>query len=164
MPQLDISTYISQAFWVVLCFSILWIFLALFITPRIADIQEQRKRKINDYLKKAEILNNQAKTSLEKYQSSLENAKIKANEDFEQNKKELDEYLIEAEYQLNQQLNQKFAENEFTLAKEKNETLKQIEFISQDIAFDIIQTLGFSSISKRKISTFVKGNISDDGK
>ena len=164
MPQLDISTYISQAFWVILCFSFLWLFLAIFVTPKIADIQEQRKRKIYDYLQKAEKLNNQAKLSLEKYQNSLERAKKKAFDDFEQNKKEMSEHLIEAEYQLNQKLNQKFAESEFILAKEKNETLQQIENLSQDIAFDIIQKMGFSSISKRKIATVTKGDNLNGGK
>ena len=84
MPQLDISTYISQAFWVILCFCFLWFFLAVFITPKIADIQEQRKRKIYDYLQKAENLNNQAKLVLENYQNSLDSAKKKAFNDFKQ--------------------------------------------------------------------------------
>ena len=40
MPQLDLSTYASQAFWMVLCFSLLWLLLSIFITPKIADVLE----------------------------------------------------------------------------------------------------------------------------
>ena len=33
MPQLDLSTYASQAFWMILSFSVLWILLSVFVTP-----------------------------------------------------------------------------------------------------------------------------------
>ena len=80
MPQLDLSTYASQAFWMILSFSVLWILLSVFVTPKITDILEQRKRKMDDYIRKAEKLNQQAKLSLEKYEKALNDAKIKANE------------------------------------------------------------------------------------
>ena len=66
MPQLDLSTFASQAFWMVLSFCLLWILLSIFVTPKIADVLEQRKRKIDDYIRKAEKLNQQAKASLDR--------------------------------------------------------------------------------------------------
>lgn len=151
MPQLDLSTYASQAFWMIFSFCVLWILLSVFVTPKIADILEQRKRKMEDYIRKAENLNQQAKLSLEKYEKALNEAKIKASENILANQKESAAFLAEEQRLLNERLNKQIAEKEFKLAKEKQETLQQIEILSQNLAFDLVQKLGFTQISKNDI-------------
>lgn len=160
MPQLDLSTFASQAFWMVLCFSLLWIMLSIFITPKITDVLEQRKRKIDDYIRKAEKLNQQAKTSLEKYEQALNEAKIKASADIAASQKESAAFLAAEERMLNERLNKQIADSEFKLATEKKETLQQIESLSQNLAFEIVQKLGFTQISKEDIANAAaqKGN------
>lgn len=160
MPQLDLSTYASQAFWMVLCFSLLWLLLSIFITPKIADVLEQRKRKIDDYIRKAEKLNQQAKASLEKYEQTLNEAKAKATADIAANQKESAAFLAEEERLLNERLNKQIADSEFKLAKEKKETMQQIQNLSQNLAFDIVQKLGFAEITENDVKAVAaqKGN------
>ena len=160
MPQLDLSTYASQAFWMVLCFSLLWLLLSIFITPKIADVLEQRKRKIDDYIRKAEKLNQQAKASLEKYEQTLNAAKAKAAADIAANQKESAAFLAEEERLLNERLNKQIADSEFKLAKEKKETMQQIQNLSQNLAFDIVQKLGFAQITENDVEAVAaqKGN------
>ena len=114
MPQLDIATYLSQAFWLVICFCFLWAMMSFFITPKIADIQEQRKRKINDYLQKAEKLNKKAQESLEKYNSTLQKAKHNAQKEIENAQAVLQNYLKETEHNSAKKLNKQIADNELT--------------------------------------------------
>lgn len=160
MPQLDLSTYASQAFWMVLCFSLLWLLLSIFITPKIADVLEQRKRKIDDYIRKAEKLNQQAKASLEKYEQTLNEAKAKAAADIAANQKESAAFLAEESRLLNERLNKQIADSEFKLAKEKKETMQQIQNLSQNLAFDIVQKLGFAEITENDVKAVAaqKGN------
>lgn len=160
MPQLDLSTYASQAFWMVLCFSLLWLLLSIFITPKIADVLEQRKRKIDDYIRKAEKLNQQAKASLEKYEQTLNAAKAKAAADIAANQKESAAFLAEESRLLNERLNKQIADSEFKLAKEKKETMQQIQNLSQNLAFDIVQKLGFAEITENDVKAVAaqKGN------
>ena len=160
MPQLDLSTYASQAFWMVLCFSLLWLLLSIFITPKIADVLEQRKRKIDDYIRKAEKLNQQAKASLEKYEQTLNEAKAKAAADIAANQKESAAFLAEEERLLNERLDKQIADSEFKLAKEKKETMQQIQNLSQNLAFDIVQKLGFAQITENDVEAVAaqKGN------
>ena len=47
MPQLDTSTFTSQLFWLVVCFFSMMFIMSKFIIPKIADIMEQRQRKID---------------------------------------------------------------------------------------------------------------------
>ena len=161
MPQLDLSTFASQAFWMVLSFCLLWILLSIFVTPKIADVLEQRKRKIDDYIPKAEKLNQQAKASLAKYEQALNEAKQKAAASIAENQKESASFLVAEEKLLNERLNKQIADSEFKLATEKKETLLQIESLSQNLAFEIVQKLGFTNISKKDIIDAAdrKGNV-----
>ncbi len=161
MPQLDLSTFASQAFWMVLSFCLLWILLSIFVTPKIADVLEQRKRKIDDYIRKAEKLNQQAKASLAKYEQALNEAKQKASASIAENQKESAAFLAAEEKLLNERLNKQIADSEFKLATEKKETLQQIESLSQNLAFEIVQKLGFTNISKKDITDAAdhKGNV-----
>lgn len=156
LPQLDLSTYASQIFWLLLCFCSLWFAVSFFITPKIADIIEQRKRKINEYVQKADKLNNQAKQALNKYSETLALAEKNAESVIEKENADLKSYLRETENKISAQLNKKIADNEFNLAKEKNDTLQQIENIAEDLAFEIVQKLGFSAITRQDISTIAQ--------
>lgn len=152
LPQLDSSTYVSQAFWLLFCFCLLWLMLAVFVTPKIANIIEQRKRKINEYVRKAEKLNEQAKAALDKYQKTLEQAEKKAEQEMAKERTDLKNYLQDTESKMSERLNKKIADNEFELAKEKKNTLQQIEGIAEELAFEIVRKLGFSSISRQDIA------------
>ncbi len=152
MPQLDWSTYLSQAFWLLVCFCALWILLANLVTPNLADVIEQRKRKINDYVEKAEQLNRQAQNSLLKYQQTLAEAQAQAQKQLDIGRAELKAKLDAKAAKMTKEINQKIADSELVLATEKQETLQQIEAISQDLAYHIVQKLGFNNISKKDIA------------
>ncbi len=152
MPQLDWSTYLSQAFWLLICFCALWILLANLVTPKLADVIEQRKRKINDYVEKAEQLNRQAQNSLLKYQQTLAEAQAQAQKQLDIGRAELKAKLDAKAAKMTKEINQKIADSELVLATEKQETLQQIEAISQDLAYHIVQKLGFNNISKKDIA------------
>ena len=152
MPQLDWSTFLSQAFWLIVCFCALWAALSVLVMPKIADVVEQRKRKIDDYIQKADQLNAQAKDSLDKYNQTLATAKAEAEQELKNGRAELRAQLTETERNMTAEINQRIADKEFLLAKEKKDTMQQIEGISQNLAYDILQKLGFSAISKQDVA------------
>lgn len=152
MPQLDPSSYVSQLFWMLICFCGLWWLLATFVVPKIADIIEQRKRKIDEYIQKADALNQRAKESLDKYHAILNEAEQTSHAEMQKGRDELQRYLHNAEADLSKKLNRKIADSEFTLAKEKKDTMLQIENIAVDLAFEIVQKLGFKKIKRQDVS------------
>lgn len=156
MPQLDFSMYASQGLWMIGFFCLLWAMLAIFVTPKIADIQEQRKRKIHEYVRKAEQLNRKAQNALEKYEATISEAQDKAKIEMEANQLQIKDYLQQSEAQMSAKLNQKIASSEFLLAKEKQETMQQIEDIAETLAFQVTQKLGFKDISISDIQQIAK--------
>lgn len=156
MPQFDFSMYASQALWMIGFFCLLWAMLAVFVTPKIADIQEKRKRKIHEYVRKAEQLSRKAKDSLERYENTIAEAKNKAKAEMETHQAEVQSYLKESEAQMAAKLNQQIASSEFILAKEKQETMQQIENISMVLALKITEKLGFKDISMQDVEKIAK--------
>ena len=102
--------------------------------------------------KKADNLNSQAKLALDNYNETLAQAEKKAEQEIAKEQNELKEYLKNTENKMSAELNKKIADNEFILAKEKKNTLLQIESIAEDLAFDVVQKLGFSAITRQDIA------------
>lgn len=147
MPQFETATYLSQIFWMLLTFCCLWMIMSWFIIPRIEDIMEQRRRKIDGYIQKAEKINQQALQSLDKYEKALKKAKKKANTRIAQNKEDLVKTVSEKYAEIEDILNRKIADNEYMLAKQRQETLDAVEQISQQLADDILIKFGIKKIS-----------------
>lgn len=141
MPQLETSTYLSQFFWLITSFLTLWFFMAWIIIPKIEDIMEQRRRKIDDFVQKAEKINKQALSSLSKYEKALEKAKSEAQTAIENNKKELEQIVQTRNVEIEELLNKKIADTEYMLAKERMETIEAINDVSVKLAQEILTKL-----------------------
>ena len=98
MPQLDTSTFASQLFWLCICFFTMLFIMSKIIIPKIADILEQRQRKIDSYLNKAYQIKLQAEEALKKYQDALTDATQKANASLAETQNELNQ-LVEKKQQ-----------------------------------------------------------------
>ncbi len=71
MPQLDPSTYLTQLFWLVVTFGILYLLMWRVALPRIADLLQARQERIDDDLERAERLRNDAAQALEAYDKAI---------------------------------------------------------------------------------------------
>ena len=54
LPQMDISTFPSQIFWLVVTFSILYMFMWKFVIPKLRITIEERRDKILNDINEAE--------------------------------------------------------------------------------------------------------------
>lgn len=164
MPQLEISTYTTQIFWLIVTFISLWFVMAKLIVPRIAEMVELRKRKYDDYILKAEEINKKALSVLKHYEETLAVAKAKATEQIAKNENDLKIFITQKEEEIDSQLKHKIEENEAILAKEKAETLKKIDEISLETAYLIAQKLELSSVSRaslEEISNKEEGGVDE---
>jgi F-type H+-transporting ATPase subunit b len=61
LPQLDISNFLSQTFWLVISFSLLYILISKVVIPSIQNILDKRSKDLYSILEKAEKNNEEAK-------------------------------------------------------------------------------------------------------
>ena len=116
MPQLDPTYWASQAFWLILVFSVLYISIARFYLPKIKKNLDDRENKIKEDLDEANNLKNLSEIKLEEYENILENSK-----------KEVTKILLESKNKLNKDIQSKKEamekEIEIEVAKAQKEIL-----------------------------------------
>ena len=152
MPQIDISTFLSQAFWLLVCFCTLWGILSVFIMPKLTDVIEQRKRKINDFVFKADQFRLRAEEALKAYTQTITKAKNISEKEIAGYREEMDAYLEKSEADLQAELNQKIAAHEASLEREKQLISHQADTLAQNLALDLVKKLGFIKITSRDIA------------
>lgn len=156
MPQLDFSTYLTQFFWVIVTFICFWFIMDKFIVPKLRDTIEERKRKYEDLILKADKINKKALESLKKYDEIITAAKIKANEQIKQNELELKKIIEEKELEIDLKLKEKIEQSEELLENESKNTIAKIDELSKDIALSIINQLDIKNITIKDLETSSK--------
>ena len=75
MPQLDPTYWASQAFWLILVFTILYISISKFYLPKIKNNLDNRENKIKEDLDNANKFKELSEAKLNEYENILVNAK-----------------------------------------------------------------------------------------
>lgn len=146
MPQLDFSSFSSQAFWILVSFLLMWLIMANFIVPKIADILNQRQHKIDDYLSAAEQFKQSAEEALEKYEKALKKANEQAADNLHTAEEKLKRKIEEKEAQQAKALADLAEQSQQVIEQQRQQTMEQIEKISANLAVLIAQKVGVDNI------------------
>ena len=90
MPQLDSKYWLSQSFWLILIFAILYFSIANFFIPKIKDNLDNRENKIKDDLDGAKELSLTAEEKNVEYLNEINAAKKEVAKILIDSKKQLD--------------------------------------------------------------------------
>jgi len=156
MPQLDPTYWASQAFWLILIFSILYISIAKFYLPKIKSNLDDRENKIKDDLDDANKFKELSEIKFKEYEKILEDAKkevIKIHID--------QKNLLDKDIQLKKATIEKEIENEILKAQKETNELKKnsvsdIRFISENIASNIIENISGDKLNESSIKAAVE--------
>ena len=80
MPQLDPAVWPTQLIWLAITFIACYLVIWRIALPRIADVLEARQRKLDDDLKKATALKEEAEIILAEYEKMRADAQASAHE------------------------------------------------------------------------------------
>ena len=89
MPQLDPTYWASQAFWLILIFTALYLALSNMFIPKVKNNIDSRENRIKDDLDEAQKLKNLAEKKLKEYEQSIEDAKKEVQKIIFESKNEL---------------------------------------------------------------------------
>ena len=90
MPQLDPKYWASQAFWLILVFTILYISIAKFFLPKIKNNLDNRENRIKDDLDDANKFKELSELKIREYETIIEDAKKEVIKIHIESKKALD--------------------------------------------------------------------------
>ena len=142
MPQLNPEFFLSQIFWLVICFTFLLVFLWKVSLPRINEVLSKRENKINDDLSSAKKLQATAEELQKKIDYSLEDSRAKVEKHI---KKSID--------LLNEEIQKKILELDNQLESSVNEAHKKIESSKKSSLIKINEKVGLlTQLTVKKIA------------
>jgi len=156
MPQLDPTYWASQAFWLILVFSVLYISIAKFYLPKIKKNLDDRENKIQEDLDEANNLKNLSEKKLGEYEVTLENSKKEVTKILLESKNKLDKDI-----QIKKDAIEKEIEAEILKAKKeildlKENSINSISAISEEIASNIIEKMSGDKLNESSIKAAVE--------
>ena len=127
MPQLEVSTYISQIFWLIVTFSLLYYLLSKKALPRIADVLEARADRIRADLDEAQRLKKDAEDALGRYEQVMAEAQSKAQAQIAETQAKLQAEAADAQAKLDEKLSKQITQAEERIAKARADALKDLD-------------------------------------
>jgi F-type H+-transporting ATPase subunit b len=141
LPQLDIATWPSQLFWLVVLFGAGYVVMAKMVTPRIGTVLEERRQTLDGDLEKARNASADAAKTRAEYESDLEKARSDAAEFAKQAAMEATKKAEAADAKVARKLADKVASAEAALAKAKTEALANLNDVAAEAAMDAVAAL-----------------------
>lgn len=127
MPQLEVSTYISQIFWLIVTFSILYYLLSRKALPRVAEILEARADRVRADLDAAQRMQKEAEDALGQYEAVVAEAQNKAQARIAETQAKLQAEAADAQAKLDEKLAKQIADAEARIAKARADALKELD-------------------------------------
>ena len=158
LPQLDIATWPSQLFWLVVLFGAGYLVMAKIVTPRIGAVLEERRQTVNGDLDKARNASAEAAKIRSTYESDLENARSEAAEYAKQAVAEAAKKADDADAKIAQKLANKVAKAEAKLAEAKTSAMANLNDVAADAAIAAVASLAgikASSAQARKTASLI---------
>ena len=156
MPQLDPTYWASQAFWLILVFSILYVSISKFYLPKIKNNLENRENKIKEDLEDASKLKEESEIKLKEYDKILESAKKEVSKIHFESKNILKKNIEEKKKDIEQQIEKDFTKTQKEIIDLKKNSLATIQNISENIASNIIENISGDKLNESSIKATVE--------
>lgn len=138
MPQLDVTTYTSQLFWLFICFSFLYLMLKYQIIPKLEQIRQNRWNHIEGAQEEAKLLRSNKKSIEEQCEIAIKKAKKLALETIEKTTKKSKSQIENQRSEFIKKSTEKINKFKTKIAKEEEEAEK---IISQKINLLVINSI-----------------------
>ena len=156
MPQLDPTYWASQAFWLILVFSILYVSISKFYLPKIKNNLENRENKIKEDLEDASKFKEESEIKLKEYDKILESAKKEVSKIHFESKNILKKNIEEKKRDIEQQIEKDFTKTQKEIIDLKKNSLASIQNISENIASNIIENISGDKLNESSIKATVE--------
>ena len=156
MPQLDPTYWASQAFWLILIFTVLYISIAKFYLPKIKNNLDNRENKIKDDLDDANKFKELSEAKLKDYEKILEDAKKEVIKIHLDQKNLLDKDIQSKKVTMEKEIENEILKAQKEIDELKKNSLSDIRNISENIASSIIENISGDKLNESSIKAAVE--------
>jgi F-type H+-transporting ATPase subunit b len=147
MPQLDFSTFLPQLFWLAITFGALYALVARMALPRIGGTIEHRRTRVADDIDTAERLKAEAQKALATYESTLAEARAKANATVAETRARMSAELDVERQNVEAKLASRISSAEAAVRAGRDEALKGLGDVIGELSGDIVTRMSGEKVS-----------------
>ena len=162
MPQLEITTYPSQIFWLVISFLLLYLIMSRIIIPRISSVIKSRETEIKNNIHISEQMYKDTEIINDEYEETKKNIENEARQIINHLKETTNKKITKSTELLKKRLEQKLEKNEQEIINKKKKALKEINKISLNLSEEILKKLtNKKKIKKNTLKHLIKKNLKE---
>ena len=156
MPQLDPTYWASQAFWLILIFTVLYISITKIYLPKIKNNLDNRENKIKDDLDDANKFKELSEAKFKEYEKILEGAKKEVIKIHIDQKNSLDKDIKTKKATMEKEIENEILKAQKEIDELKKSSLSDIRSISENIASSIIENISGDKLNESSIKAAVE--------
>ena len=156
MPQLDPTYWASQAFWLILIFTILYISISKFYLPKIKNNLDNRENKNKEELDAANRFKDLSELKLKEYEKILENSKKEVIKIHFDSKNKLDKDIQTKKDLMDKEIEAEIIKAQKDIVELKKNSITDIQNISKDLASNIIESISGDKLNESSIKAAVE--------
>lgn len=141
MPQLNPEFWISQIFWLILCFGLLYFLIHKFFSPKLFSLIDQRADFLKSLINQTENNKNEIQKLDNEYNKIINEAKKKSKENSTKLISEFDEKIFIKKKEFENYLNAETAKIENEINNFKQHTLDNISDIVSEFSKELIEKI-----------------------
>ena len=159
MPQLDISTFTPQLFWLAVWFVVLYLLMSRLGLPRIAAVIDARRKRREDDLAAAARLRDEAEAANTAFQQTMAQARAEAQAVIKAATDRLAAEAAERQRQLAATLGEQVAAAERAIAATRQQALAEVRGIAIDVGRSVVEKLTGAPPSDAKLAAAVDSTL-----
>ena len=156
MPQLDPTYWASQAFWLILIFTVLYISISKFYLPKIKSNLDNRDNKIKEDLENAIKFKEASEAKLKEYEIIIENAKKEVSKIHFESKKALNKKINTKKEVIEKEIEKEISNAQKEIVELKKNSISSIQNISINVASNIIENITGDKLNESSIKATVE--------
>ena len=142
MPQLEISTFPNQIFWVLVALVVIFFILSRIALPRIGAVLAERSGTITNDIAAAEDLKDKARAAETAYDKALADARVEAGRIVAAAKAEIDAHLAVEMRHADAEIAARTAESERALAAIRDQAIVSVSEVARETAGALVAAMG----------------------
>ena len=156
MPQLNPDYWVSQIFWVILIFGILYVILWRTILPKINENLENRKSQILTDLSDAQKFEDQSEEKLSEYNKILNQAKQEAKKILDGTRTKVNRDIENKKKQFNLEIKKEIEKAEKEIKTLKLSSIEDINKIAIETSSEIVRKIVGTEVNASSVSAIVE--------
>ena len=155
MPQLNPEFWVSQIFWLVLTFGIMYVVLSKLILPKISNNLESRKSQILENIEAAEKQREDSDAKLKEYDEIISKSKLEANSIFNQAREKAIKDIGAKKAVLDQQIDKEITEAGKEIEILRKKAPEKINKIAIETSSELLKKIIGAEINNSSITAIV---------